>query len=162
MPPKTRKQSGGIDPAVVFPVLPKFVPSSQLPTIKSVIGVLQNLTVGGLSGFFQISHKEAVREVAKLVYAKWYHDTVYTIPLYAIVRKMEKMWDTFREGKKRYARGGKAVEEYNKIVEEADNLFDIGALTADHISKCKEEWGVTMSEAEHRYFICNQCPIARY
>ena len=160
MPPKTRNQSGGIDPSVVFPSMPKFLPSSQLPTIKSVIGVLQHLVLQNLaSGVPQTSHKDAVREVAKLVYAKWYHDTVYCLPLNGIDRKLEKMWATFREGKKRFAsgQGGKAVEDYRKIAEQSEKLFDVGATTADQIAKCKEDWGVTMTEAEYRYFICNYC-----
>ena len=93
MPPKTRKQSGGIDPGVVFPTMEKFTPLSQLPTIKSVIGVLQSLTAGG---GIQTSHKVAVREVGKLVLAKWYHDTVYCVPLNGVVRKVEKLWDIQR------------------------------------------------------------------
>ena len=68
MPPKTRHSSGGINPAVVFPSTEDFIPRTQLPTVKSVIGVLQNLTAGGKS---QVSHDVAVREVAKRIYAKW-------------------------------------------------------------------------------------------
>ena len=152
MPPKTRNQSGGIDPAVVFPIMPSFIPMSQLPTIKSVIGVLQSLTAGGSA---KTSHKDATREVAKLVYAKWYHDTVYCIALNGIVRKLDKMWDTFREGRKRFASGresGKAIDEYRKIAEHAEKLFDVGATTTEQSAKCKEEWGVTMTEAEHNYY----------
>ena len=153
MPPKTRKQSGGIDPGVVFPTMEKFTPLSQLPTIKSVIGVLQSLTAGGGN---KTSHKVAVREVGKLVLAKWYHDTVYCVPLNGIVRKVEKLWDIFREGRKRFGggrEGGKAMDQYSKIVEDAEKLFDVGATTPDQAAKCKEEWGVTMTEAEHRYIL---------
>jgi len=61
MPPKTRKQSGDINPDVVFPLLDKFQHPTMLPTIKSVIGVLQSKTAGGKA---QTSHDDAVREVA--------------------------------------------------------------------------------------------------
>ena len=153
MPPKTRNQSGGIDPDIVFPVMTSFVPASQLPTIKSVIGVLQSLTSGGAA---KTNHNTAAREVAKLVYAKWYHDTVYTVNLQTVVQRVEAMWKKFREGRKRYRGGredGKVMEDYKNLVSQADKLFDIGATTADQRSKCKEEWGVTMSDAEDRYFI---------
>ena len=54
MPPKTRVKSGGIEPDVLFPSMPKFVSSSQLPTVKSVIGVMRHLTAA------KVAHDEAV------------------------------------------------------------------------------------------------------
>ena len=51
MPPKTRVKSGGIEPDVLFP---KFVSSSQLPTVKSVIGVMRHLTAA------KVAHDGAV------------------------------------------------------------------------------------------------------
>ena len=54
MPPNTRVKSGGIEPDVLFPSMPKFVSSSQLPTVKSVIGVMRHLTVA------KVVHDEAV------------------------------------------------------------------------------------------------------
>ena len=62
----------------------------------------------------------------------------------------------FREGRKRFGEGregGKAMDQYSKIVEDAEKLFDVGATTPDQAAKCKEEWGVTMTEAEHRYIL---------
>ena len=63
MPPKTRAKSGGIEPDVLFPSVPKVVPSSQLPTVKSVIGVMRHLTAA------KVAHDKAVREASKLLYA---------------------------------------------------------------------------------------------
>ena len=54
MPPKTRVKSGGIEPDVLFPSMPKFVSSSQFPTVKSVIGVMRHLTAA------KVAHDEAV------------------------------------------------------------------------------------------------------
>lgn len=79
--PKTRANSGGIDPDVLFPPVPIFVPRSQLPTLKSVIGVLRHTTAA------KIPHDKAVREVSKLVFAKWFHDTVYCIPVRSVERR---------------------------------------------------------------------------
>ena len=44
MPLKTRAKYGGIEPDNLFLSVPKFVSSSQLPTVKSVIGVMRHLT----------------------------------------------------------------------------------------------------------------------
>ena len=39
----------------------------------------------------------AVRKVRKLLYAKWFHDTVYCIPVNDINRKLENVWRTFHD-----------------------------------------------------------------
>ena len=54
MPPKTRAKSGGIEPDVLLPSVPKFVSSSQLTTVKSVIGVMRHLTAA------KVTHDEAL------------------------------------------------------------------------------------------------------
>ena len=54
MPPKTRAKSGGIEPDVLFQSVSEFVSSSQLPTMKSVIGVMRHLTAT------KVAHDEAV------------------------------------------------------------------------------------------------------
>ena len=90
MPGKnTRASTGGIDPYVMFPVMEAFLPSNQLSTHKSVIAVLRHLTSGGRAN---TSHKVAVREVAKLVWCKWYHDTVFCWDMRLIERKLEDLW----------------------------------------------------------------------
>ena len=110
MPPKTRKSSGGIDPNVLFPAMTNFLHPTKLPVIKSVIGVMRHLMAGGKEN---MSVKGAVREVAKRIYAKWFHDTVYCTPLSTIIDRLEKMWNVFKEGKMRFNAGrldGKAVQ----------------------------------------------------
>ena len=91
----TRSSGGLLHPDVMFPSLPKFDHPKKLPTNLSVVGVLRYLTEA------KFSHDVAVREVSKLVYAKWFHDTVYCISLQGIQKKLRKMWDEFRKGKKR-------------------------------------------------------------
>ena len=110
MPPKPRHSSGGIDPNVLFPAMTSFLHPTKLPVIKSVIGVMRHLMAGGKA---RMSVKEAVREVAKRVYAKWFQDTIYCISLSTIVDRLEKMWNVFKEGNKRFNAGlldGKAVK----------------------------------------------------
>ena len=154
--PKTRKQSGDINPDVEFPVLDKFLHPSKLPTYKSVIGVLQSLTA------VRTEHKEAVREVAKKVHSKWFHDTVYCLSLSTICTRITKTWEIFREGRRRFREGrksGPAIEAYTALVKKKDSLFDIGyqtamteALRQACVDRCKAEWGVTMSNKEYEYY----------
>ena len=121
---KTRRQSGDINPDVEFPLLNKFQHPTKLPSLKSVIGVLQSLTSGGKGS---VSHEEAVREVAKQVYSKWYHDTVYCLALNSVQDRIRKVWQTFREGRKRFRVGrksGPAIEAYTALVQKKDTLFD--------------------------------------
>ena len=163
MPPKTRHQSGDINPDVEFPVLDQFQRPTQLPTYKSVIGVLQSLTAGGK---VNRSHDEAVREVAKQLYAKWFHDTVYCLALNTVQDRLRKDWEIFREGRKRFQAGrmtGKSIDAFKELAEKKDRLYDIGYETVKGIKKaetlkqacvdrCELEWGVKMSNKEHEYY----------
>ena len=120
-----------------------------------MIGVLQNV-IKGSKGAFQITTKEAVREVAKMVYAKYYHDTEYCLTLQAIINKLDKIWSIFKAGQKRFEAGrktGKEMDDYKDLVDKADKLLDVGITTSDQEDQCKKTWGVTMSEAEHRCYL---------
>ena len=89
--PKTRKSSGKVlDPDIVFPSMESFSHKGKLPTIKSVIGVLRYMTMK------KVEHRQAVTEVVKLVYSKWYHDTVFCITLRSMEHKLTEMWKDFR------------------------------------------------------------------
>ena len=162
MPPKTRNQSGDINPDVLFPLFDKFQQPSKLPTYKSVIGVLKSLTAGGKANH---SHEEAVREVAKLLYSKWFHDTVYCLAINTVQDRLRKDWEIFREGRKRFQAGrmtGKGIDAYKELVTNMNSLYDIGYETArgkksetlklSCVARCKEEWGVTMSDKEYEYY----------
>ena len=95
MAAKTRHSSGPVlDADVVFPSMEKFLHKAKLPSIKSVNGVLRYLTDK------KVKHDMAVREVNKLVYSKWYHDTVYCINMRTMERKLRNMWKDCREGRR--------------------------------------------------------------
>ena len=104
----------------------------------------------------KVEHKQAVTEVVKLVFCKWYHDTVFCITFRSMERKLSDMWKDFREGKKRLVTGGgenlKAVSKYKELVNNADKLWDVYAADHKRFKDCEKEWGVTMSENEHRYY----------
>ena len=108
----------------------------MLPTTKSAIVVLRHLTQN------KLSHDKASKEISKLVYAKWYHDSIYCLSQ-----------RSFREGKKRYNESTNkyksTVDKYKQIVADAQKLFDV--KTSDE-EKCKQEWGVDMTEREREYY----------
>ena len=109
----TTRSSGSSHPDILkFPANPSFVPSTQLPTYKSVIGMFRYRMEG-------IGREETVemvaREVAKHVYAKWYYDTVYCLSLSTIIRRVRDLWTIVTAAKKRWKRGGPAVDEYMEV-----------------------------------------------
>ena len=127
----------------------RFHDNAKLPTNKSIIGVLRNLTEK------KFSHDVAIAEVSKLVYAKYFHDTVYCQSKSTIRRKMKKLWDTFKEGRKRWAAGrtdGKAIESYNQLRESAEELFDVYPEDEARKKVCEKEWGVKMIDRERVYY----------
>ena len=73
--------------------------------MKGVVGVMRHLTSA------KVAHDKTAKEVSKLLYVKWFHDTVYCIPVNGIKRKLENVWMKFRKGRKRLSAGrsGKAV-----------------------------------------------------
>ena len=64
----TRSQPIPEDP---FPPMKRFHQKTKLPTYKDVIGVMRHFTMQR-DPVSQVSN-----EVAKRVYSKWYHDSVY-------------------------------------------------------------------------------------
>ena len=137
-------------PDVVFPYVERF--SAQLPTYKDVIGMMRWLMEDLKSN---IPENEAVERTANMVYEKYKHDTVYCKSLARIRQKVGRDWEAFRDGKKRVRDGrstGKEIERYNKLVLNAEKLFDVAAETTTQKDTCKAEWdGVVMGEREYEY-----------
>ena len=114
----------------------------------------------------------ACREVAKEVYCKYYHDTVYCISFEAIVKRLEKLVALFWEGKKRINQKGKenskAAKEYKDLIAKKETLFDVSTDDNKRKEKCEEEWGIKMGELEKIYLAdqrgerkmecCNKAP----
>ena len=130
MPPEcpsraTRSSGPLLDPDVVFPESEHI--STQLPDTKTVIGLVKFIQK---KGHGSKTEGEVLREVGKLVYTKWWHDTVYCIALSSVVKRVTKLWGEFKEGVKRWRAGrlsSAAVKRYKEIVEEKDTLFDVYA-----------------------------------
>ena len=101
-------------------------------------------------------HEVAVKEFAKLVYSMWYHDTVCCISCRSVERRLSDIWKNFREGRNRYAEGrgesSMALEKYKGMVDTVDRLWDLFATEEKRRKDCEEEWSVTMSANEHRYY----------
>ena len=149
MPPEvnarlTRSAGPLLDPDIVFPQCEKV--SKQLPDIKTVIGLVKFLfsKTHGPQG----SETKIVREVGKLVYSKWWHDTVYSIGIDAVVKRVQKLWGEYKEGVKRLRAGrdkSAPAQRYKEIVAQKDELFDVFAHEKSMRDRCEVEWGVKMS-----------------
>ena len=135
---------------VLFPPLAHFLHKSKLPTIRSVLGVVRNLTTK------KCEHGVAIREVVKLVYSKWFHDTVYCLSLRTMERRLTELWKVFKDGKHSIGKGKgdtvKVVRLYKEMVESADTLWDVYAKDDKRWKECEKEWGVRMSDMEQRYY----------
>ena len=96
---RSRNRSGGplLDPEVVFPPLKKYVPGSQLPTNGSVISMVRFMLLGG-GGGRGVTMSVCLREVAKQVYSKYYHDTVYCVSISTIQRRLKELMEVFNQG----------------------------------------------------------------
>ena len=141
-----------MDADLVFPECPK--PTTQLPDIACVIGMVKfNLRVK--VGAVVKSEKEVIREVAKLVYSKWWHDTVYCLTVEGIVWRITELYKQYKEGWKRLRAGREtsaAAMQYTQIVETRFHLFDIFPDDLDRRDHCEDDWGVKMSPAEKAYY----------
>ena len=148
---KTRQAGELLDPDIDFPALPKFKDPNKLPTTSDVIGVLRYLLDNPKTN---IHYSQAFSEVKKMIYSKWYHDTVYCITSAAIAKRIEKEWNIFKEGRKRIRSGrksGKAVDQYKQLKERSQKLFDVAASTHERLKQCEVEFGVKMSQNEVSY-----------
>ena len=157
MSPKTQVSSRGtrssgpvLDPNLVFPECKR--PTTQLPDIKMVIGMIKFWLREGTG---VVSEGAVLREVSKLVYTKWWHDTVYCIHLDTVVYRVKNLWKDFKEGVKRMKAGrdaSAAVQRYKDIVQDKDLLFDIFPKDKSRMDFCELDWGVKMSLAEKDYY----------
>ena len=156
---RSRRQSGEpVWEADHFPANAKFQPPTKLPTFKSVIGRVRYLTQGGKH---QMKRDQAIKQVALEVESKYYHDTVYCVPLRTIERNLEKLMQTYRNGKARLLEGRdeyKVVKEYKELIVEKDKLFDVSTSCLEQKQACLKLWGVNMGEKEKVYLIDQQGP----
>ena len=51
---------------------------------------------------------------------------------------------------------GKPLDNLRRLVEDKNKVFDVGATTAAQAARCKQDWGVAMSDAEYRYYADQQ------
>ena len=149
----TRSAGPVLDPDLVFPPREKYQPSSQLPTNGSVISMVRFLLHP--TGHVKASETAAFREVAKQVYAKYFHDNICCQSISTIQRRVKQLWGIFWEGRKRLQeKGGKtfaAVISYKDLVSRKDELFDVSATDPQRKKDCEEAWGVKMTAAEEQY-----------
>ena len=72
-----------------------------------------------------------------------------------IERKLEKVMDIYRVGKKRLVEGGRdndqVVKEYKELVQKKDKLFEVATSCPKQKEDCELKWGVKMGEKEKIY-----------
>ena len=156
---KTRSEGQIFDFDKEFPPCKTFQPPTQLPTVRSVIGLLRyHLEVNNVTGPMRgkVSTEKAIREVAKQIYAKYYHDTVYCVHTTTIARRIKELKHKFTEGKKRLGENSKVertiVKEYKMLYETKNNLFEVYESDPDKQTAIAEDWGVKMTSMEHQYY----------
>jgi len=92
---RSNRSSGQVlDPNEVFPPREKYHPPSQLATNGSVISMIRFLLE--MKGKGVVTESQAISEVSKQIYAKYYHDTVYFLPESTIQRRVQNLWDQFK------------------------------------------------------------------
>ena len=114
----------------------QFSPPDKLPDYMNVVGMLRSLLEGKGRGR-GVTVDSAVREVAKQIVAKWFHDNVFHKSLDSIIKMI-------RKGKRRKLLGQLDSAPYKQLVElfkKKKHLFDIYAEQPGRIAKCQEEWG---------------------
>lgn len=155
----TRSSGPVFDLETAFPKMKTFLPATMLPTLESVVGMLRYQQGGGVT-----TKSSAIAEVAKQIYAKWYHDSIPCTSPSALRTRLAKLLDLVQEGSHRYKeqlRHGKGerkvVTEYKELVYKKERIFDIFPKTKsgeDDMMRKKEveeEWGVTIGKMEEAY-----------
>ena len=129
-----------------FPLIERFQQRGKLPTNKDVIGVMKFLTHN------KTAHGLAATEVAKRVYSKWFHDSIYCHSLSTIKRRVEGIFKVVINYKKQGRETGATAEKYRELSESADKLFDIYTEDKKRQQVCEEkEFCMKMSEKEFIY-----------
>ena len=150
---RTRSGAKEYDADREFPPTKNFHPPTKLPTQNRVIRMLRYHME--LDGRGVVTTAMAVREVAKQIHAKYYHDTIYCVSLHTIHRSVEALKRVYSEGRMRYSQNrenSRAVKDYKELFEKKDKLFEVYAEDPVRRQAVKNEWGVSMSEMEHMYY----------
>ena len=116
---KTRSRDKAFDADRDFAPSKDFQSSTKLPTIKSVLGMLRYHLEREGKG--TVTNAMALREVAKQVYAKFFHVTVFCVSVSTIERRVEKLKKTFSVGRMMYGESGK--EESKPVKELVQGTF---------------------------------------
>ena len=137
-----------------FPQMKMFHPGNKLPTIASVVGMIRHYKSlsKGLKGK-QMTGKVALREVAKILEAKWYHDSLPCIDFEALVKRLDGLYTTVLNGSRdmRRAVNRTTTTKYKELVGDKDKLYDIFETDKEKRKDKELEWGVSMGKMEMIY-----------
>ena len=106
-----------------------------------------------------MSKSEAIREVSKEIETSYCNATVDCLELRTIERNVTKLFEEFKVGRKRFARGDKDkdgndianVIRYKDLITKKDRLFDCSTDDPVRREKCAHIWKVKMGEVEKRF-----------
>ena len=140
----TRSSATLFDFDTEFPPLKQFSPPDKLPDYMNVVGMLRSLLEGKGQGR-GVTVDLAVREVAKQIVAKWFHDNVYHKSLDSIVKMIRKVHSTYREGNRRRLDERFESEAHNKgIAPILSELYDLGTKAGQIF--CNHSWKIGSPE----------------
>ena len=141
---------------VAFPEMKMFQPRNKLYSMDSVVGMLRYYTSlqKGMKGS-KASGKVSFREVAKILTAKWYHDSLPCIDYEKLVERLKVIYNVVLTGSRDMRRNdGKSrtsITKFKELVGQKDKLYDI--FEDDDMRRWdkEKEWGVLMGKMEKMY-----------
>ena len=142
---------------VAFPMVRMFQPQNKLPTLSGVAGMLryQHDLKKSNKGGSKKQGQTPAREVAKVLYAKWYHDTLPCKEFETLVLWLTNLYPLLMSGSRDIRRkDGKKrtnVEKYKELVRDKDKLYDIFEEDKQKRTAKEAEWGVQMGKMEELY-----------
>ena len=142
---------------VAFLLVSMFYPTNKLPTLASTVGMLRHYSTlrKGRRGGKGPETNRASREVAKILVAKWYHDTLPTIDFETLVARLEKLYQQVNTGcrdmKRKEGKKRQTVVLYKKLVDDKKKTYDIFEEDKEKRKEKEKEWGVSMGKLEEVY-----------
>ena len=78
-------------------------------------------------------------EVAKRVYSKWYHDSIFCHWLSTIKRRVGEVWKVYSDCKRQRRETSTAPDKFRELRDKADKLFDVYTEDKTRPAVCEEK-----------------------
>ena len=142
---------------VAFPELRMFQPRNKLPTLASVVGMMRYFSSlkKGMKGSKMSGPNVVFREVAKILTAKWYHDSLPCIDFEKLVERLKIIYNVVLNGsrdmRRKDGKSRSSITKYKELVGQKDKLYDIFEDNDIRRRDKETEWGVLMGKMEKIY-----------